>query len=148
MKLAQLFRGRSKISGKGVHMYKGGCWWGCGARCVEFISFFLNIPWKWNNLISLRPNYLFFVRYSKTCVCVCVCVCGGGGFNPRTRSGSATVIDIFSNYRRTELFKSILTDLQTEKIFSEFLIQNICCGYSKEPPQWNGSFEPPKHMFN
>ena len=25
--------------------------------------------------------------------------------------------------------------------------QNICCGYSKEPSQGDGSFEYPKHMF-
>ena len=28
-----------------------------------------------------------------------------------------------------------------------FLNQNICYGYSKEPSQWDGSFEHPKHMF-
>ena len=33
------------------------------------------------------------------------------------------------------------------KPFSLFLIQNICCGYSKEPSQWDGSFEHPKHMI-
>ena len=33
------------------------------------------------------------------------------------------------------------------KIISLFLIQNICCGYSKEPSQRDGSFEHPKHMF-
>ena len=33
------------------------------------------------------------------------------------------------------------------KVFSLFLIQNICCGYSKEPSQWDGSFEHPKLMF-
>ena len=32
------------------------------------------------------------------------------------------------------------------KLFSLFLIQNICCGYSKEPSQSDGSFEHPKHM--
>ena len=34
-------RGRSRISGKGVHMYKG-----VGVRFADFISFFLNIPGK------------------------------------------------------------------------------------------------------
>ena len=34
-----------------------------------------------------------------------------------------------------------------EKLITLFLIQNICCGYSKEPSQWDGSFEHPKHMF-
>ena len=33
------------------------------------------------------------------------------------------------------------------KLFSLFVIQNICCGYSKEPSQGDGSFEHPKHMF-
>ena len=28
-----------------------------------------------------------------------------------------------------------------------FLNQNICCGYSKEPSEWEGSFEHPKHML-
>ena len=28
-----------------------------------------------------------------------------------------------------------------------FLNQNICCGYSKEPSQWDCSFEHPKYMF-
>ena len=28
-----------------------------------------------------------------------------------------------------------------------FLNKNICCGYSKEPSQWDSSFEHPKHML-
>ena len=28
-----------------------------------------------------------------------------------------------------------------------FLNQNICCGYSKELSEWDGSFEHPKHML-
>ena len=52
----------SRISGKGVRMYKG-----VGrARFANFISFFLNIPWKWNNLVTVRPNYFIFVGYFKT----------------------------------------------------------------------------------
>ena len=35
--------------------------------------------------------------------------------------------------------------LRNRKIIFLFINQNICCGYSKEPPQWNGSFEHPKH---
>ena len=34
----------------------------------------------------------------------------------------------------------------SEKMFL-FLNQNICCGYSKEPSQWDGSSEHPKHML-
>ena len=33
------------------------------------------------------------------------------------------------------------------KLFFLFLNQNICCGFSKEPSRWDGSFEHPKHMF-
>ena len=33
------------------------------------------------------------------------------------------------------------------KIIFLFLNQNICCGYSKEPSRWDGSFEHPKHMI-
>ena len=33
------------------------------------------------------------------------------------------------------------------KLFFLFLNPNICCGYLKEPSQWDGSFEHPKHMF-
>ena len=36
---------------------------------------------------------------------------------------------------------------QVVKIFFLFLNQNICCGYSKEPSRWDGSFEHPKHML-
>ena len=43
------FRGRSRISRKGVHR--------------GFITFFLNIPWKWNNLVSLSPDYFIFIGY-------------------------------------------------------------------------------------
>ena len=35
----------------------------------------------------------------------------------------------------------------TEKLVFSFLNQNICCGYSKEPSQWDGSFEHPKHII-
>ena len=32
---------------------------------ADLISFFLNIPRKWNNLVSLRPNYYNFIGYLK-----------------------------------------------------------------------------------
>ena len=37
--------------------------------------------------------------------------------------------------------------VRTGKLFFLLLKQNICCGYSKEPSQWDGPFEHPKHMF-
>ena len=53
--------GGSRISGKRVYIYKG-----VGVRFADFLSFFLNIPWKWNNLVSLRPNYFIYIEYWKT----------------------------------------------------------------------------------
>ena len=38
--------------------------------------------------------------------------------------------------------------MRPEKLFFLSLNQNICCGYSEEPSQWDGSFEHSKHMFN
>ena len=37
--------------------------------------------------------------------------------------------------------------LRTQKLIFLFLNQNICCGYSKEPSQWDGFFKHPKHRF-
>ena len=53
-------RGVSRISGKRVHMHKG------VGFALLILSLFLNIPWKWNNLVSLRPNYFIFIGYLKT----------------------------------------------------------------------------------
>ena len=36
-----------------------------GVCSANLISFALNIPWKWNNLVSLRPNYFIFIWYLK-----------------------------------------------------------------------------------
>ena len=37
--------------------------------------------------------------------------------------------------------------MSSQKIIILFLNHNICCGYSKEPSQWDGSFERPKQML-
>ena len=37
--------------------------------------------------------------------------------------------------------------VHTKKLILLFLNQNKCCGYSKEPSQWDGSFEQPKHVL-
>ena len=38
--------------------------------------------------------------------------------------------------------------MHNRKIIFLFLNHNICCGYSKEQSQWDGSFEHPNHMLN
>ena len=37
-----------------IRMWGSLCW---------FISMILNIRWKWNNLVSMRPNYFIFIGY-------------------------------------------------------------------------------------
>ena len=44
---------------------RGNMFKGVGVRFADFISFYLNIPWKWNSLVSLRPNYFIFIWYLK-----------------------------------------------------------------------------------
>ena len=36
---------------------------------------------------------------------------------------------------------------QNGKLFFFYLDKNICCGCSKEPSEWDGAFEHPKHML-
>ena len=40
--------------------------WGSLCWFFFFISFCFNIQWKWNNLVSLRPNYFIFIGYLNT----------------------------------------------------------------------------------
>ena len=58
-------RGGSRISRKGVHMYKSFCGWG-GGCFVYLIIIFLKSAMKMNNLVSLRQNYFIFIEYFKT----------------------------------------------------------------------------------
>ena len=44
-------------------------------------------------------------------------------------------------------FRAVKLRVCNRKIIFLFLNQNICCGCSKEPSQWDGSFEHPKHML-
>ena len=55
------YRGGSRVSENGVHMYKG-----VGVRFADFIFFMLKWPMEMNNLVSLRPNYFICVGYLKT----------------------------------------------------------------------------------
>ena len=50
-------RGGSRISGKGAL-------WVFALLILSY--FFLNIPCKWDNLVSLRPNYSIYIRGLKT----------------------------------------------------------------------------------
>ena len=53
----------------------------------------------------------------------------------------------FSKYWHGVMSSGLKLWVRNENIIFLFLIQNICCGYLKEPSQWNGSFEHPKHML-
>ena len=55
-----------------------------------------------------------------------------------------------NNSQQTSEFLSssgLKLKMRNRKIIVLFQNQNICCGYSKEPSQWDGSFEHPKHML-
>ena len=52
--------------------------------------------------------------------------------------------DMHTNYIR--VYRHLVYNAQ-QKIIILLLNQNKCCGYSKEPSQWDGSFEHPKHML-
>ena len=45
------------------------------------------------------------------------------------------------------LYHYMTYECVTKNLNFLFLNQNICCGYSKEPSQWDSSFEHPKHML-
>ena len=114
-------RGGSRISGMGSHMFKS-----VGIRLAEFIPFFLNIPWKRNNLVSVRPNYFIFIGFLKR---------GTGRFErtPWTPYGSTTAMTSSESVHETGL----QINACDWKLFFLFLNQNI----------WDGSFKYPKHMF-
>ena len=48
---------------------------------------------------------------------------------------------------RERHISGLLLRVHNENLIFLFLNQNICCGYSKEPSQCDGSFEHPKHML-
>ena len=44
-------------------------------------------------------------------------------------------------------YRTFVESALEKKYFFLILNQSICCGYPKEPSQWDGSFEHPKHML-
>ena len=52
-----------------------------------------------------------------------------------------------SLYWDTQLHTGLELRVRNRKITFLFLNQNICCGCSKEPSHWDGSFEYPKQML-
>ena len=43
--------------------------------------------------------------------------------------------------------RTLVLRVRNENLIFVFLNQNICCGYSKEPSQWDGSLEYQKHKL-
>ena len=56
----------------------------------------------------------------------------------------------YTGFWSTFVSPGIKLRVHTKQLKFLFLNQNIilCCGYSKESSQWDGSFEHPKHMLN
>ena len=61
--------------------------------------------------------------------------------------GSINTARVFAAHTHEVLESGFQIRVGIGNLFSLSRIQNICCGYSKEPSQGNGSFQPPKHMF-
>ena len=59
---------------------------------------------------------------------------------------SAPLLSTMADLRKSQTVRA-LVKMCNRKIIFLFLNQNICCGYSKEPSQRDGSFEHPKHML-
>ena len=64
-----------------------------------------------------------------------------------TVSASGTMFYHMPNLWDVTWYTGSQIKVRNWKLFFLFLNQNICCGYSKEPSRWDGSFEHPKHMF-
>ena len=61
--------------------------------------------------------------------------------------GTFTSVSIFPDSPKSFLHAALQIRVHIGNLFSSFLTQNIHCGYSKEPSQWDGSVEHPKHVF-
>ena len=57
--------------------------------------------------------------------------------------GSGVVLDCINSWSLHPYLLKLRE--RTKKLIFLFLIQNICCGYSKEPSQWDSYFEHTKH---
>ena len=71
-------------------------------------------------------------------------------FTPKSSVGKSLRLDVLFKHD-TQLSSGsrgrTLVRVRTKKLIFLFLNQNICCEYSKDPSQWDGSFEHPKHML-
>ena len=64
-----------------------------------------------------------------------------------SRHNKQTTLLIWIHHVSEQINSGLQIRVCTRKLFFLLLNQNICCGYSKEPSHWNGSFEHPKHMY-
>ena len=79
------------------------------------------------------------------------CQTGWVKIRPNNVLGLLYVQTVCKGYQQMTLLFRVRVGMLTvrnEILIFLFLNQNICCGYSKEPSQWDGSFEHPEHMFS
>ena len=62
-----------------------------------------------------------------------------------SKPGPQLLVKIMFTGQTCELTRTL--GVRNENLIFLFLNQNICCGYSKEPSQWDGPFEHPKHVL-
>ena len=84
--------------------------------------------------VFLAIVFIKYVSFCKLLFCACIFI----------------LINLFSlNLSKHIILKltGLLLRVRKRKIIFLFLNQNICCGYSKEPSQRDGSFEHPIYML-
>ena len=89
-------------------------------ECTKYVY-----TYKWKRRPQKDADAIFYIQLLNALTKICD--------SRKTEMGSFTTLS--------------LQTLRTQTIMLLFPNQNICCGYSKEPSQWYGSFEHSKHML-
>ena len=98
------------------------CWKGVWGSLCWFILSILNIPWKWNNLVSVRPDYFIFIGYLIA-----------GMESEFTPSGSATVMRSQSPVKHWAILA--ITGNTTEGyLFKGHYLENLLIWMNYPPP--------------
>ena len=66
--------------------------------------------------------------------------------NTKTENSTPLIIDLAKEIKYS--YGSVKQNFKSKTMTINWLLSlNICCGYSKEPSHWDGSFEYPQHKF-
>ena len=104
-----------------------------------------------NTLAISAPRPTKHIKLAATCICILPSFLKrkancGQTYNLKQNLVCVSVHNILEGKKKTKLTRPLVKGAYQKFIF---LISkpNICCGYSKEPSQLDGSLGHPKHMF-